>query len=265
VLLGNGDGTLQPADSYNGGTDARDVVAADLNGDGLPDLAVPSETQSTAGVLLNRLKAPVRSTLTSAPNPSVYGAPVTFTDTVCPLAAGLPAPPTGAVAFSDGGTPLGSAPLGPVTGTACARAQLTRTDLAPGQHAVVAAYPGDGRYLPGRSDALSQTVSCTATVRGPAGPVIAGPGTCVLGATVDSVRVQPGGSLYLADSTVNGTLTADRAARVTVCRHRRRPAPRPVRGPLNRLTQHLCGAGAGECQRPSRLATRTRLPRCSLQ
>ncbi|GAB7183800.1 hypothetical protein ATKI12_3631 [Kitasatospora sp. Ki12] len=217
VLLGNGDGTLRPADDYDGGTDARDVAAADLDGDGLPDLAVPSEAESTAEVLLNQAKAPVRSTLDSSPNPSAYGAPVTFTDTVCPLAGALTTPPTGTVAFTEGSSTLGSAPLGPVTGTACARAQLTLTGLAPGRHTVAAAYPGDGRYLPGRSADLTQTVDCTTTVRGPADTVNAGPGTCVLGATVGTVAVRPGGSLYLADSTVTGALTAERASRVTVC------------------------------------------------
>jgi hypothetical protein len=41
VLLGNGDGTFQPAVSYDaGGRNANSVVVADLNGDGKPDLVV---------------------------------------------------------------------------------------------------------------------------------------------------------------------------------------------------------------------------------
>ena len=41
VLLGNGDGTFQPAVTYNsGGNDARSVQAADMNGDGKLDLVV---------------------------------------------------------------------------------------------------------------------------------------------------------------------------------------------------------------------------------
>jgi hypothetical protein len=41
VLLGNGDGSFQPAVSYNpGGNDSYSVAIADLNGDGKPDLVI---------------------------------------------------------------------------------------------------------------------------------------------------------------------------------------------------------------------------------
>jgi Bacterial Ig-like domain (group 3)/FG-GAP-like repeat len=41
VLLGNGDGTFQPAVSYDqGGNDSGSVVVADVNGDGRPDLLI---------------------------------------------------------------------------------------------------------------------------------------------------------------------------------------------------------------------------------
>ena len=51
VLLGNGDGTFQPAVSYTlGGSGATSVAVADVNGDGKPDLLVA--TGSAVGVLL---------------------------------------------------------------------------------------------------------------------------------------------------------------------------------------------------------------------
>jgi hypothetical protein len=60
VLLGNGDGTFQTGVTYNsGGVSSISVAVADLNGDGIPDLAVtnscPSEScqgDGTAGVML---------------------------------------------------------------------------------------------------------------------------------------------------------------------------------------------------------------------
>ena len=60
VLLGNGDGTFQPAVNYSsGGIVGNSVAVADLTGDGIPDLVVTNACQSgscqadgTAGVLL---------------------------------------------------------------------------------------------------------------------------------------------------------------------------------------------------------------------
>ena len=53
VLLGNGDGTLQSAVTYNtGGANPAAVAIADLNGDGKPDLVITNWSSGTVGVLL---------------------------------------------------------------------------------------------------------------------------------------------------------------------------------------------------------------------
>jgi hypothetical protein len=53
VLLGNGDGTFQPAVTYSTGGSYPDAVAiADLNGDGKLDLVVVNQSEGTAAVLL---------------------------------------------------------------------------------------------------------------------------------------------------------------------------------------------------------------------
>jgi hypothetical protein len=49
ILLGNGDGTFQPAQTYAVGTNPNAVVVGDFNGDGHDDLAVSNEGLTTSG------------------------------------------------------------------------------------------------------------------------------------------------------------------------------------------------------------------------
>jgi hypothetical protein len=51
ILLGNGDGSFQPAISYAVGNSPQSVVIADFNADGIPDLAVANRTSNNVSVL----------------------------------------------------------------------------------------------------------------------------------------------------------------------------------------------------------------------
>jgi VCBS repeat protein/IPT/TIG domain-containing protein len=72
VLLGNGDGTFQPAVAYaSGGYQTSAVVVADVNGDGKPDLLVANECSDSAcrdygtiGVLLGNGDGTFRTAMT---------------------------------------------------------------------------------------------------------------------------------------------------------------------------------------------------------
>ena len=54
VLLGNGDGTFQPATNYDGGSGAQFVNVADFNGDAKPDIVVVDQNQRAISVLLGK-------------------------------------------------------------------------------------------------------------------------------------------------------------------------------------------------------------------
>jgi hypothetical protein len=92
----------------------------------------------------------------SAPNPSNYGIPVTFTATVTP---GGSAAATGSVVFLDGVQQIGSANLVGATN----QATLTISSLVVGQHTITAAYQGSSSYVSSNSPAIVQTVNQTQT------------------------------------------------------------------------------------------------------
>jgi hypothetical protein len=67
VLLGNGDGTFQPATIYDsGGSNATSVAVADVNNDGNPDLLVANAYSATVGVLLGNGDGTFRAAATYA-------------------------------------------------------------------------------------------------------------------------------------------------------------------------------------------------------
>jgi hypothetical protein len=52
ILLGNGDGTFEPALNYGVGPGPRSVAVGDFDGDGVPDLAVANKSPGTVSILL---------------------------------------------------------------------------------------------------------------------------------------------------------------------------------------------------------------------
>jgi Bacterial Ig-like domain (group 3)/FG-GAP-like repeat len=149
VLPGRGDGTFAGPASYAAGVTPVSVAAGDFNGDGALDLVTANYGADQVSVLLNTGAS--RTTLSASVNLAAFGQPVTLTAAVRVILAGPG--PTGSVTFFDGTTALGSAPLGP-DGTAT----LTVSSLAPGSHALRAAYGGDANRFASAAGPLPLTV-----------------------------------------------------------------------------------------------------------
>jgi hypothetical protein len=96
------------------------------------------------------------TTLTSVPDPSVFGEAKTLTATVAVVPPGA-GTPTGTVSFFDGATLLGTSPL--IAGTAT----LTTSTLSIGSHALTAVYSGDTDFAGSTSPMDTQTVAQAAT------------------------------------------------------------------------------------------------------
>jgi hypothetical protein len=180
-----------------------------------------SGTSTSTTVLMNGPKTaianyitgcPTTTTVTSSPNPSLFGQPVNFTATVtAPPGAGTP---TGSVTFFDGANELGTATL-----TAGGTATLTIAALQGGSHTITADYAGDGGFLPS-SGTLTHVVtftSCVTTLR--VGPLTIGSGeaVCITGMVVGPVTVNPGGALSVSGGNITGPLTSTGATAISIC------------------------------------------------
>jgi len=95
-------------------------------------------------------KADTTTTLTSSPNPSAFGEPVTFTATVKPPGV---ITPTGTVTFRDGAAAIGTPTL-----NASGVATFTTCTLDVGIHSVTAEYGGDASFNGSTSAPLTQVV-----------------------------------------------------------------------------------------------------------
>lgn len=178
LLLGNGDGTFQPAVTYDsGGVWARSIAIADVNRDGRTDLLVANFGQNggdgSVGVLLNTTKPATTTTFVSSLNPSIYGQKITWTATVTTTGS---VTPTGTVSFtwSDGFRTFN---IGSATLNSSGVATLTRSNLNADPYPLTAKYQGDANNLTSTSPILNQTVlqaTSAATITSSPNPSILG-------------------------------------------------------------------------------------------
>jgi len=162
ILLGNGDGTFQPAVRFlSGGRDADFVVLADINGDRRVDVVVANQvagyagsTNGAVGILVNTTKPTTSTTLASSLNPSIYGQTVTFTAHVTNLG---PVPPTGTVVFMWKYFTT-TYTIGTATLDSAGVATLTKSSLNAASYPMIAVYRGDTINSRSTSPVLNQTV-----------------------------------------------------------------------------------------------------------
>ena len=164
------------------------------------------------------------TSLGSSLNPSMFNQSVTFTAMVSPAPIVISrdtaptAVPTGSVAFRDGTTTLGTAPL--TNGSAT----FTTSALSTGTHSMVGAYSGDSNFVNSLSATLAQvvnkdssntsiasssnpaqwgaTVTFTATVTTPTGTVPTGTMTFMDGTTTLGTSALSGGTTTLVTNNL---------------------------------------------------------------
>jgi hypothetical protein len=214
VLLGNGDGTFQPAVAFSSGAfNDISVAVADMNGDGKPDLLVGNQgggknNDSSVGVLLNNTEAFSTTTLASGLNPSLAGQAVTFTANVSSI-VGIP--PNGeTLTFLHGSAVLGTAPL------SRGLASLTISSLPAGADSVTASYAGDGNFSASTSPAVRQVVNPTrksataTTLVSSLNPSIYGEGITLTARVTTFGSVTPTGKVNFAWGYKVGTATLNK-------------------------------------------------------
>jgi hypothetical protein len=146
VLFGNGNGTFRQPVPY----DTLPLIylaLGDVNNDGALDILGMAQNDDLTSVMNT---AGTRVTLTSSPNPSKAGQPVTFTATVTAGLSGY-GTPTGKVDFQWKGHHAAVA-------LKQGKAKLTYAFPTKGDYKVEAPYSGDQTFLPNNSLALVQQV-----------------------------------------------------------------------------------------------------------
>jgi hypothetical protein len=170
---------------------------------------------ATSSSLVESVRQPTTTTLTSSPNPSIAATPVTFTATVAgPV--GSTVVPGGTVTFFDG-----ASNIGPGTLNASGVATLKISTLSGGQHNITANYAGDTSDIASQSVVLIQTMAKAATTTSLTtsnASVFAGVSVTFTSVVSRTDGVIPTGVVTFLDGTVTigaGTLNATGTATLT--------------------------------------------------
>ena len=159
------------------------------------------QVSSSVSVMITQdVKQTSTAVVTSAPSPSLYNTPVTFTVTVQALQSPTP---TGTFLILENGTQIGAGSLASTTGSGT----FATSALAVGAHTITAEYLGDTSTAPSTSAPITQIVDPAPTTTAlTATPNPASVGSSVtLIASVQAAQGQPSGSVTFTD-TFNGAV-----------------------------------------------------------
>lgn len=193
VLLGNGNGTFQTVRTYgSGGSYARSIAVADVNGDGRPDLLVAGGVVS---VLWNVTAAHLTQTVvTTSGSPSILAQPVKFTATVN-SSFGIHDGET--VTFHDGTAVIGTGT------TVLGVATFSTSSLMVGSHTIQAVYPGDASDRPstGKVKQVVELYTTTTTLTSNPNPSTHGQAVTFTATVTSSAPNPPTGKVVFKDGT----------------------------------------------------------------
>ena len=199
--------------TISGGAVSVSATANGIVGGPYNVTASAAGASSSVNFSLTNLGASTTTSLTSSPNPSVFGQAVTFTATVT-AASGVP---MGTVTFYDNALSFGSGTL-----TAGGVATLTTTSLTIGTHSpITAIYSGSTNYNSSTSSNYAQTVNkidTTTSLTSVPNPSAFGQAVTFT-ATVTSASGTPTGTVTVYDNGLSlgsGTLNASGVATLTM-------------------------------------------------
>ena len=216
---------------------------------------VSSSTTSLSQVVN---KSATSSVLVSGSNPSIVGAPVTFTVTVAATAPGA-GTPTGTVNFRDGATVLG-----PGTLDASGVATFSTSSLTVGTHSITADYTADGSFAASTSNSVAQVVNkdgVSATLASSLNPSTFG-ANVTFTATVTSTGTGPiptGTVTFKDGATVLGTGTLDASGVATYATTALAGGSHTITATYAGDTNHAGGSSAGLAQTVNGATTTTAL------
>ena len=190
VPLSNGQASVTTSSLAAGGSFlGNHFITANYSGD--------ANHPGSSVTMMQKVHANASNTvLASSPNPTSFGQAVSFIATVSAVPSGA-GTPTGMVTFQDGATVIGQVPL-----NSSGVASITKSNLSPGSHSIVATYASDTQFAASSGNVAHVVQNGTATtVNSSLNPSTAGQ-SVMFTATVAPTNAAPGtptGSVTLKD------------------------------------------------------------------